>query len=231
MSDDIHRQHAVKGNARATRLGRLIGRLMRAWGASLHVELVDLAGITRPNGHPGPVILTLWHDSIFTVTPVWAAMAGTHRKIVVLTSASKDGATLEAAMRVFGIGAVRGSSSRRAVAGLIGLRQAVRAGHDACITPDGPRGPRHHCQPGIVKLAQTTGAPIVPTRLTCGSMRRLNTWDRFIIPAPFSNVRVEFGTPIMVPRDLDEIAFEEMRRKIQSANTSGSFQSHPLPQH
>lgn len=217
MSDKTRndRRSEIRGDDKARRLGRLIGHVMRFWSATWRVEVVDDAGLCDPSTFSGPVILALWHDGIFANTPVWCKHVGKHRHIVVLTSASKDGAVLEAAMGVFGVAAVRGSSSRRAVAGLIGLRQAMRAGSDTCITPDGPRGPRHVCQPGIIKLAQTTGAPIIPMRCGISSMRRLKTWDRFIIPLPFSAVRVCFGKPIHLAKDADDETFDAARKTLE----------------
>jgi len=210
-----NQRHQIRGDGGSRRLGRMIGGVMRVWAATWRVEALDEAGVFDPEGFGKPVIFALWHDCIFTVPPVWRRYVGNHRRAVVLTSASKDGAVLEAAMGCFEIGAVRGSSSRRAVAGLIGLRQAMRAGSDTCITPDGPRGPRHVCQPGIIKLAQTTGAPIIPIRCGFSSLRRLNTWDRFIIPLPFSAVRTCFGKALHVPSNADDDAFELARKTLE----------------
>lgn len=208
-------RHAIRGNSRSRRIGSAVGGLMRLWASTWRVEATDEAGVFEPGGFTGPVIFALWHDSIFTVPHVWRKHVGGHRKAVVLTSASKDGAVLEAAVGRFGIGAVRGSSSRRAVAGLIGLRQAMRAGRDACITPDGPKGPRHVCQPGIIKLAQATGAPIVPIRCGFGSLRQLPTWDRLTIPLPFSTVRACFGKPMHVAAEAGEAEFEAARKALE----------------
>ena len=107
------------------------------------------------------------------------------------------------AMAVFGLGAVRGSSSRRAVAALVGLKRALLEGLDVCLTPDGPRGPRYRIQPGIIKLAEATGAPIVPIHVRFSSAWRLKTWDRFVIPKPFSRVEVTFAEPITLTRGMD----------------------------
>jgi len=218
MTDDVRkiRRLQIRGDDRSRRLGGWIGGWMRAWAATWRVDARDESGVFSPGVISEPVIFALWHDCIFTVPPVWREFVGSHRQAVVLTSASKDGAVLEAAVGRFGIGAVRGSSSRRAVAGLIGLRQAMRVGSDTCITPDGPKGPRHVCQPGIIKLAQTTGAPIIPIRCGFSSLRRLDTWDRFIIPLPFSAVRVCFGKPMRVPADLDESGFEAARNALEA---------------
>ena len=125
-------------------------------------------------------------------------------------------------MAVFGLGAVRGSSSRRGVAALIGLKRALIDGHDVCLTPDGPRGPRYQIQAGFVKLAQASGSPVVPVHVRFSSAWRLKSWDRFVIPKPFSRVVVTFAEAIYVPRDLDDAAFEKERLRIESILVNGT---------
>jgi lysophospholipid acyltransferase (LPLAT)-like uncharacterized protein len=116
---------------------------------------------------------------------------------------------------------MRGSSSRRGAAALVGLRRALREGKDAAITPDGPRGPRYVVQPGVVKLAQASGVKIVPLHVTYGSAWRLRTWDGFVIPKPFSRITVTFGELIAVPKDLDEAGFEHWRTLIEQRMRDG----------
>ena len=139
-----------------------------------------------------------------------------HRKVVVLTSASKDGAVLESAVTVCNIEAVRGSSSRRAVAALIALRKAIKSGNDVCITPDGPRGPRYTLQPGIIKIAESTGAPIVPIRVEFDRCWKLSTWDAFRVPVPFSRVLVIFENPVKVETGIDAEEFEKVRTSVEA---------------
>jgi hypothetical protein len=110
---------------------------------------------------------------------------------------------------------VRGSSSRRAVAGLIGLRQALREGSDTSVTPDGPRGPRYELQPGLVKLAQSAGVPVVAMHVRFGRAWRLRTWDGMVVPAPFSRLEVIFDEALAVPRDLGEDGFEAWRAALE----------------
>jgi lysophospholipid acyltransferase (LPLAT)-like uncharacterized protein len=141
---------------------------------------------------------------------------------VALTSASNDGAMVAAAMKVFGLGSVRGSSSRRGVAALVGLKRALAEGLDICLTPDGPRGPRYKVQPGFLKLAEATGAPIIPIHLRFSNAWRLKTWDRFVIPKPFSRVEITFDEPIRIPRGLDEAAFEAERLKLETLLVAGT---------
>lgn len=221
----------VRTSRKAEWIGRLAGWLMRAMVGSCRIRVVDRCGVTKPGGLAGPVVIALWHNRIFTVTPVWARMCGPHRRNVVLTSASHDGAALARAMAVFGIGAVRGSSSRRAVAGLIGMRQALRDGSDASVTPDGPRGPRYRLQAGLVKLAQSAGVPVVPIHARFGAAWRLRTWDGMVIPKPFSRVEVTFDEALAVPRGLDEDGFEEWRaaleQRMRAATDDLDFQPKP----
>jgi len=212
-------------------LGRLAGWLMRAVGGTLRVTVVDRCGITKPGGMPGPVVYALWHNRIFTIAPVWARACGKHRQSVVLTSASHDGAAVAHAVAVFGMGAVRGSSSRRGVAGLIGLRQALRQGFDTAVTPDGPRGPRYGLQPGLVKLAQSAGVPVVPIHVRFGAAWRLHTWDGMVLPLPFSRVTLTFDEALAVPRGLAEDAFEAWRAALEERMRAGTddldFQPQP----
>jgi len=207
----------IRGDRKAALLGTLAGWLMKAWAATLRVEIDDRCGITDPAFPKRPVIFVLWHNQIFCLPPIWWKTGGKSRKSVVLTSASKDGAVVAAALAVFGTSAVRGSSSRRGVAALIALKRALLDGSDACITTDGPRGPRYECQPGAIKIAQATGIPIVPLSLVCTAAWRLQTWDRLVIPKPFSRVRMIYDDMLVVPPVLDEAAFEAERLRVQDA--------------
>ena len=211
----------IRGDRKSEILGTLAGWLMRGWSKLLFFEVSDRCGVTTPQDPLPPVIFALWHNRIFTIPPIWWRTGGNLRKSVVLTSASKDGAILAKAMAVFGLGAVRGSSSRRAVAALIGMKRALQEGHDVCITPDGPRGPCYSFHPGVIKLAQATGTAIVPIHLHFTSAWRLKTWDRLVIPKPFSRVTVVFGELLVVPRKLDEAGFAAQIERVKSILLTG----------
>ena len=211
----------IRGTRKAAILGTLAGWAMRCWAKTLRYEIHDRCGITTRGDKLTPVIFALWHNRIFTIPPIWWKTGGNGRKSVVLTSASKDGAILSSAMAVFGLGAVRGSSSRRAVAALIGMKRALLEGLDVCITPDGPRGPRYSFHPGVIKLAETSGAPIVPIHARYSSAWRLKTWDGLVIPKPFSRVTVIFDEMLVVPPKLDETAFQHQLDRVQAILLTG----------
>lgn len=196
-------------------LGKSAGWLLRLWSLTWRVEIENCSGVSDWDEQPRrPKIFLLWHNRVLALPPLWWRVCGRFREAVILSSPSRDGAIVEAAMGIYGMQAVRGSSSRRGAAALVELRRMLQAGKDACITPDGPKGPRYVFQPGVVKLAQTTGVPMVPVNLLCASAWRLKTWDRLVIPKPFSKVKVVFGPAVAVPRGLSP---DEFARTLQAA--------------
>lgn len=212
----------IRGDRKSALLGLVAGWTMKLMSATLRIEVRDLCGIGSREAPVPPVIYVLWHSRFFVVPPAWNKICYGHRKTVALTSASKDGDMVARAMAVFGLGAVRGSSSRRAVAALVGLKRALQEGFDVCLTPDGPRGPRYKVQPGFIKLAESTGAPIIPIHVRFSSAWRLKTWDRFVIPKPFSRVQVTFAEAITLTRGMDADTFEAERLKIETLLVNGA---------
>ena len=212
----------IRSNRKSAALGTLVGWLMKLLTATLRLEVRDLCNIGSADAAIPPVIYILWHNRFFTVPAAWNRLCGKHRKSVTLTSASHDGDMVARAMAVFGLGAVRGSSSRRGVAALVGLKRALQEGLDVCLTPDGPRGPRYKIQPGVIKLAEASGAAIVPVHVKFTAALRLQTWDRFVIPRPFSRVEVTFAEPIYLTRGMDPETFESQRLKIENLLVNGT---------
>jgi lysophospholipid acyltransferase (LPLAT)-like uncharacterized protein len=212
----------VRTNRKSAMLGTLAGWTMKLLAATLRFDIRDQCGIGSPANAIPPVIYALWHNRFFCVPPAWNRICYGHRRTVALTSASHDGDMVARAMAVFGLGSVRGSSSRRGVAALVGLKRALNDGLDICLTPDGPRGPRYIVQPGVIKLAESTGAPIIPIHVRFSSAWRLKTWDRFVIPKPFSRVEVTFGEPIRLARGVDADTFENERLNLENLMVQGA---------
>jgi lysophospholipid acyltransferase (LPLAT)-like uncharacterized protein len=163
-----------------------------------------------------PLIYAVWHGRILIV-PWLNARLRRHegaRRVRVLASHSRDGELMAEFARRFGLDVVRGSSSRGGPEALRELARALRAGEDVAIVPDGPRGPARRLQAGIVALAATTGAPIVPVGVAARPARRLGSWDRFMVPAPFARCAVVFGDALEVKR---HEAREEARVRVERA--------------
>ncbi|MGJ8724332.1 MAG: lysophospholipid acyltransferase family protein [Roseibacillus sp.] len=207
----MSKKNEVRGDWKASAVGSAAG-----WFAVSLAKTLRLSTAYECNGPStkGPCIFALYHNRMIGAAAAaapWLAL----RPGVVLTSASKDGASLAAAMECFGLGSVRGSSSRRGAAALVTLKKEIEAGKHVCITPDGPRGPRYVVQPGIVKLASLTGVPIIPFLVNYESFWALGSWDKFQIPKPFSKVQVTFGPEIGIPRKLGREEFEMERKKVE----------------
>lgn len=216
------RSNTIKTSRASMMAGHLAAWVMKLWSLTLRYEINGNAGLVQPKINPQPVIFALWHNRIFTMPPIWKLTGGKNRSTVVLTSASKDGSTLATAMEFFGIGSIRGSSSRRAVSALIGMKKALQEGKDVCVTPDGPKGPRYRVQPGLLKIAQATDADIIPIHIRYTSAWRLSSWDRFVIPKPLSKVTIIFDQPIRIQKDLTEEAFEAARTSLEKCLIAGT---------
>ena len=193
----------------------LIYAMMRTLGATLRLRLKDDSGLVAA-GVPDQHIFAFWHNRMLLVPMLFTRYMG-RRKMAVLASASRDGDYSAGVQRWFGFSPVRGSTSRRAHQGFLELTRLVLDGHNAAMTPDGPRGPRYVVQPGVVKLASVTGAPIVPMTVSAEPCRFLGTWDRTIVPLPFARCTAHLGKPIPVPRDADDAMIEECRLKVERA--------------
>ena len=126
-----------------------------------------------------------------------------HRtRATILISRSFDGELITRTLRLFGFRAVRGSSSRSAREGLLGLVEVIRQGGPAIFTADGPRGPVYQTKMGPIKLAQLTGAPIGAFHLEPEHAWVVNSWDRFLVPMPFTRIVVSWARYTEVPADL-----------------------------
>ena len=174
----------------------------------------DHAGIVgRPMKQP--YILCLWHNRVLFY-PYIIRRFTPARKPTPLVSASKDGAILAEMIHRFGFPTVAGSSSRRGLSAFLRLADVIAAGGDVAITPDGPRGPVYELSPGVISLAQRTGAPVLPIHVEYSRCWRLKSWDRFILPMPFSTARVTFAEPYLVRRTETKEDFEVERLRLQA---------------
>jgi len=163
----------------------------------------------------GSMIWAFWHNRVFSAPVVYRKFLSSRRG-AVLTSPSGDGEIIAQVMKRFGVGSVRGSSNKRAAAALRELLTWIREGKDVAITPDGPRGPKYELQPGIIKVAQLTKAPVLPIHIHYGKCFKLKSWDSFMIPWPFSRVDVTFGELHEVARTRTDEDFETERAKLET---------------
>ncbi len=189
-------------------------RLLQLWGRTLRYEIDDRAGIV---GRPVTenYIGALWHNRLL-VFPLILRRFFPQRHGAALISASRDGDLLADAVQRFGYDVVRGSSSRLGASAILQLTQVLAAGGDVVITPDGPRGPAYELGPGIIFLAQKSGAAVLPMNLEYSRCWRLGSWDRFIVPRPFAKVRVLINGPHNVKSTTTPEEFEGERLALQN---------------
>jgi hypothetical protein len=197
-------------------LPRFAALVIRAIAATLRVTTDDRGGILYKPDHP-PVIHAFWHNRMFLAAPFYERYCR-GRTSYVFISRSRDGQFITDIAAYFGVRAVRGSSSRHGMsAALAALRKSSDARTDIVITPDGPRGPRYQVQPGVLRLAQATGRPIVAVDIQLGWKIELKSWDRFQIPLPFSRCHVVLSEPIHVPPEANEEELVALGRKLADA--------------
>ncbi len=170
----------------------LAPRILRLVAWTWRVQVVDGHRRQEVMEHPEGAILVLWHGRMAVAAPVFRGV-----RAFILVSASGDGKLANMLLERLGYGTLRGSTRKAGVQALRRMRTLLADGHAVTITPDGPRGPRHHVNRGAVFLARETGRPILPIGFGVARAARLNSWDRFTIPLPFSKVCVVLGEPLL----------------------------------
>ncbi len=139
---------------------------IRLLGKSMSLQSFGFEPVDRMYHEGRNIILAFWHGQQLMIP---LGYRGSHPEILI--SQHRDGEIIYRIVKRFGFGAVRGSTTR---GGQNALRQLIRLGRqgvDLVITPDGPKGPRHHVQPGVVALAKLTGLPIVPLAFACSKKK------------------------------------------------------------
>jgi lysophospholipid acyltransferase (LPLAT)-like uncharacterized protein len=190
-------------------LSLLAGAFIRSLRASLSIERLHRERYESLRARGVPILFALWHGRMFL-----SILEHRRQGIVTMASQSKDGEIIARWLERNGYRAARGSSSRGGGQALRELVRHVRAGGHAALTVDGPRGPAREVQAGIVQLAKLTGGWILPITSSSSRPRFLATWDRYLLPMPFSRGVVAYGDPFPIPPDLPD---EEAARRIADA--------------
>lgn len=165
-----------------------------------------------PDGWIQPAVWVFWHRCIVPAT--WYFRG---RRIGVMTSSSFDGEYIARIISKFGFEAVRGSSTRGGVRALLGMHTVIEDRRTAAFTIDGPKGPRYVAKPGPVLLARNTQTPLVAFHLAVENAWVLNSWDRLMIPKPFSRVSLHISRMMAVPKDADHMARARYHAEMQAA--------------
>lgn len=191
-------------------LNRLIGFILALLYFPIVISLGFKRGVTNFQKHwekaKRPLVRCGWHEDIVAFVYRLA-----FRKMCVMASQSKDGEIITSGLRTLGFRVARGSSTRGGSDAFREMLKAFRDGWNISLMVDGPKGPRRVIKPGILLLASATGAPVIPTVVVVKWCIRVNSWDKMIIPIPFSPSVELNGRPIMIPRNPSE---EELKNKL-----------------
>lgn len=195
-------------------LPRLVWALLWVTGITWRFEVIAEEGVEPVLlGERAPAeIFCFWHQCVLPATVYFRRSLS-----VILISRSFDGELITRILRLFGFGAVRGSSSRGAREGLLGMRRVIESGYAAIFTADGPRGPIYQTKMGPVKLAEISQVPIGVFHLEPEHCWRLRSWDRFLVPMPFTRICVSWAAATLVPPGLAPEEFEPRRLELNAA--------------
>lgn len=164
-----------------------------------------------------PVILSFWHQrTVLAIYLVFHRLVRRGVDVTMLISQSRDGELAAHLARHWRLRQVRGSATRGGREALRAIYKTTRAGSSPVMIPDGPHGPRHHFKAGVAVLAQMTQAPILPIGFAARRVWKLRSWDRLMVPKPFSRIVVVVGAPQSVPRNLDSAALEIERARLET---------------
>ena len=187
-------------------LGKMAWFFAHMIGKTLSIEIV---GEEKVPPHSA-VIYVLWHGRLF-----FPMFCNRNRGITVLVSEHRDGEIITASLECAGYKTVRGSTTRGGVRALAKLVKLVKEGSTVAFTPDGPRGPKWHFQPGAVYVAAKTGIPIIPLGGSVKHSYYFRSWDSFQLPLPFSKGIYIIGEPYYITGGLDDETIEKHRSELE----------------
>ncbi|MBN1106925.1 MAG: lysophospholipid acyltransferase family protein [Deltaproteobacteria bacterium] len=195
------------------RLVPLCHYLLRFYLSLLRVRVVGEEIALGCLADYGRVIVAVWHQRFLPA--VAYVVKFRHLEPLIMISQSRDGELAARFAERLGLVPVRGSSSRGGTSALVALLKAFRKNPAVIHIVDGPTGPKGIVKPGLISIAQISGAAILPFIVSARKAWIARSWDRFLIPKPFTEVTIEWGQPFVVPRDLDPDRDEELRTEIE----------------
>jgi lysophospholipid acyltransferase (LPLAT)-like uncharacterized protein len=188
-------------------LGKLV---LWLWAKSARMKVLGVDSYREIREQGRPVIFLVWHGRIFIV-PFFFRRRG----IMPLISPSKDGEIAARIMSGWGYRILRGSSSHALIRVWNKMKTELQGGGELIIVPDGPRGPNRKMKLGGLKLAQETGAILIPFTFSTLRKKILKSWDNFLIFRPFSRVVAIYGEHFSVDPNLKDEELEKERQKIE----------------
>ncbi len=155
-------------------------------------------------------IYALWHGRI--IVPIFV---NRNEKICPMVSLHADGEMIAQTMQRLGFNPVRGSSTRGGKKAFHDMVNTIKQGVVGAMIPDGPTGPRHKFKPGTLYLAQQAEAYLIPTTFSANRKFVFKSWDRFVLPKPFSKNLMLYGKPLKVPKNISAKSLALLRADFE----------------
>jgi lysophospholipid acyltransferase (LPLAT)-like uncharacterized protein len=162
----------------------------------------------------GRVIAAVFHQRFLPALAYVTKFRGF--KPIVMISQSSDGELIASLAKRLGLVPVRGSSTRGGRDALMAILRAIKKNPGVIHIVDGPTGPKGLVKPGLMALAQVTGAPIFPVIISAEKAWVMKSWDHFLVPKPFSTVTIRWAEPFPVPRGTRPEQLEVLRKEVES---------------
>lgn len=188
-------------------LSGAIYAVARAIGLSLRIRT---EGWEEVRDLPVGRIYAGWHGRSFIPANFFKG-----RGVWGIFSLSRDGEMQTRIFQRFGFRAIRGSTGRGGERALVESIRVLRNGDEMAITPDGPRGPTRVVQGGVMMMAKKSGCALVPVGSSARWALYVRTWDRYLVPVPFSKAAFVFGEPLYVPAKATDEEVEAVRLRLQ----------------
>ncbi|MCX7919047.1 MAG: lysophospholipid acyltransferase family protein [bacterium] len=185
-------------------------------GRSLRLRVLGMERVRAIMQEGKPVIWALWHGRHFILVDRFRNVTfKSRKKMCVMASRSRDGELLAGVLSRFGYTTVRASSSKGATTGFLQLISMIEQGYDTVIAVDGPRGPREQVKSGVILLAQKTGTAIIPLTASAKRFKQLSSWDKYLIPYPFTQAVTVIGNPLTIPREANHDQLDFYRCQLE----------------
>lgn len=190
----------------------LIFVVYRIWCFTLRLRHKNPEGEKMFQELSGKFIITMWHGQIFYLFYHCRNLSDFN----LLISPSRDGDILARLAQLMGYSVIRGSSFKKAVPSARSLIKVLRRERKIAIIADGSRGPRCKAQPGILQIAGITEAPVIPLAFSARRKLVFNSWDRFVLPLPFTTCTVNVGAPMHLTRLTDEHSLQSKQLELEN---------------
>ncbi|MFH1154306.1 MAG: lysophospholipid acyltransferase family protein [Pseudomonadota bacterium] len=207
---------SIKNIPGASRVILFLFRVLRLYIRFLRVTIENEQPWIRHLGNGGSVIICMFHQQFFPIVRHFGGYSRFFNSCIII-SRSRDGDRVVPVATLSGWKVARGSSHRGGKEAMEEMVEHLKNGPSLAVNiVDGPTGPIGVVKPGAIRMAQRSGAVIVPCYSIIERAWVFNSWDRFMIPKPFSRVRLKFGNMIRVEPGDDRSAFEAARHYLET---------------